>query len=419
MKLLQLPKTALAIATNSVCGTWHLPMGLDLPDVNSARWTKILHRALTNFADSKSLAWTRIRLMDVFENIASLREEKSTYSNSQTVFFDDMGRGIPDIPRSLYFGGSGNDEIRNRPFCFTEFQCYLRSLCDIVSPDLENGPLSEKLRSSLDQASSPEGTGVYLYKASGKNNFSSAWFHRLQDAYRLNIQPDYASKEAKDFVKTHFLPLVSQKIESQTLSRLDTDIAKSNMRFTLAGQSYGGTFCQMLINGLYDEMKNLSYDDNEIQTVFDNIFILNISGAAFAIPKLDRPSPKTVFIEHVFDFVGFQTNRKDIHPYYSSSINKNIKNGDGIRISQNRAFFWTQFSWKDADHPDGVIKPKRSVYGYHDLRGVLSALPDSIRQAAKISLRTKDDLPDLDNLLMLQKDKKQNIFDLDGNLSPN
>ncbi len=180
------------------------------------------------------------------------------------------------------------------------------------------------------------------------------------------------------------------------------DQAARNMRFNLTGQSYGGTFCQMLVNCLYEKMKNIHYDDNEIQEVFDNIIIFSISGA---LPVLEtgKPSPKIVFLEHEFDFVGFQMSRHGVHPKLKQNENLRIEAEDSsvLEISERRKFFWTNFLWKEEDET-GVEKPSHDSYGYNDIRAVLQAVPHNVITALQTSSQAEI-LPPLEQLLSEMK----------------
>ena len=389
-------KNTISAIANSVFGTWHLPAGLELPDVDSAQWTRKLHKILTKSANRKVLASTRIGLAGLFKFFATVKnragDDLSTEKTSGVQFYSDKGKVIKRPSKSIFFPGSGIDRIRNFDTGIRDLQSYMRALLGQKSPKLEDGPIADEVRGL-----GLEETHTYLYQTQSASNLSSAWFQRLQDAYRLNISPSYVSAEAREFVTEFFLPRISEDSEGEGRIKIDPEQAADNMRYTLAGQSYGGTFLQMVVNALYENMRDLGYDNDQIQIVFDNILIFNISGAAFASNLLERPSPKTLFVEHKLDFVGFQTDRHDVHPYFNEG-HQNSTN-QGIRLSDRRQFYWLNFKWRDDRTPDGVIKPQEDVYGYHDLRGVLSDLPPPVLAAMRSSLGNTTRLPELKDLL--------------------
>jgi hypothetical protein len=376
-------KPYLSILANSVFGTWHLPMGLTLPDVDSADWTLNLHRFLTNQGDVRTLALGRAGLATVFGHVAKLgsivlNHNVSKLYEGRGVIVDRDGNTLLSPTKSIFCPGSGIDTIRNR-------YVGLRDL-SLVSEVFGDG-----------------GTGLdtnrfctYLYETSSKHEkLSPEWFKRLHDAYRLNRQPDYISDEARQFVSNYFIPNITKVDSDSNLVRLPTYVAKRNMRFTLVGQSYGGTFIQMLINSLYEEMRKLKYEDKEIQDIFDNILVINISGATFAHDKLNRPRPKTIFMEHIYDFVGFQTDRHDVHPFYHPQN----QSPSGVKVSDNVHFYWLNFAWKTASSSSGVSKPQDDPYGYHDVRATLQAVPSPVIRALQTSRMTYQSLSPLAQLL--------------------
>jgi hypothetical protein len=209
-----------------------------------------------------------------------------------------------------------------------------------------------------------DSAAMYVYQSDWTSNtLTPAWFQRLYDAYRLNIDLSYYSQEAENFVKQALLSRISR--ENQ---KIDVGEAVDNMRLNLVGQSFGGTFCRMISNSLKKEMRDLGYADNEIQEVFDNVLAINISGASRAVSSQGEPMFKEIYIEHIYDFICWQTDRSNVHPYFNE---KNSAH-QWITVSDRMVFLWSDFTWGQA--AGQVPRPRHDSYGFHTVGAMTSSL---------------------------------------------
>lgn len=376
---------------NAVCGTWSLPKGLDLPDAKSNDEMLRFHQRQLEKGNSRAMALLRVGLMEAFKQVSRVSELKADIpENVKTgiYLYDEKDRELNHAKvNSFFFAGSGTDRIRNRDVGLRDLGLY---------------------NQTFDHQSA-----IYHYQTQTDHKTASrSWFNRLQDAYKLNIKHDFYSREAEEFVNEVFLPRISKskmqkrehifsKENVADPQKINVDTAAKNMRITLAGQSYGGTFSQMLINCLNDKMDELGYSKEETQKVFDNILIFSISGALPALQQDGHPSPKIISVEHEYDFVGFQMSRYGVHPRLNQdeTLRADANNPNVLDISERRRFYWLNFDWQSESNPGGVPEPKDNSYSYHDTRAVLPSLPQQLRTTVKAALETRGNLADLQTML--------------------
>lgn len=396
-------KHKLKVLANATFGTWHLPAGLSLPPVKSSPEMMEFHQRMLELGDSKALSMLRTTLTGAFKQVSRISEINALiaeHERSGIHFYNGNGsisRGddVRNI-RSIFFPGSGVDRIRNFGTGLRDLRMYKASLLGHTGEDLEaDSTEKDFVETGLER------TVAYLYQTTTNSEKASrTWFQRLQDAYRIGRDPGFYSAEAEEFVDRVFIPRVTDP-DQKNLRRTSVDKAAENMRMTLAGQSYGGTFCHMLMNCLHEKMEKLEYSNEEIQKVFDNMLVFSISGALPAFEMEGRASPKVIFVEHELDFVGFQVSRYGIHPRLGQREElRHNGNQNIINLSSRRRFYVLDFDWKGPENPDGVKEPERDSYGYHDLRAVLSALPEEVMTAVCRSLREPKKLPKISKIIV-------------------
>lgn len=350
-----------AAAANALMGTWHLPLpGFSMPDVESNFLTRGLHDFLLRQASNRPLASFRALSM------AACSRLHAAVSGNKFVaggFFNGIGDAI-DMKavtnRPVLFPGLGIDVIRNHAVGLRDLDVYTSAMPN--------------------HSGSQANPVVYLY-----DSYPGAWFDRLRHAYFLNIEPAFASGEAQRFAENHFLSKVFAEVSAKRSSesnllicdgRKNPDEIAENLHFLWAGQSYGGTFAYMAVNALQKYMSVGGYKPAEIQSSLKNCMIVSISGALPLVDKTNRPSVQIAAVEHVNDFVGFQSSRIGIHP----KLGTRTESDGMVRISDQRVVFWQDFSWKTAGNPQGVAEPSVDSYGYHDIRAVLPNTPERFRR---------------------------------------
>ncbi|GEM_PF-6377390 len=196
----------LSAVANGALGTWHLPFGLDLPDVQSSKTLEKYHQFLLEHGHSKSVALMRMGIVEIFKDACLITENKRLDTNisNDINFYDHNGRMTGECgPKNIFFPGSGIDRIRNFDGGIKDLNFYRKALLkrNILH---DNAPNPEDFKNAK-----IEDVQTYLYQTNSESKTSSSWFKRLQDAYRLNIDPYYYSKEAEQFVEKIFMPYVS------------------------------------------------------------------------------------------------------------------------------------------------------------------------------------------------------------------
>jgi hypothetical protein len=180
-----------------------------------------------------------------------------------------------------------------------------------------------------------------------------------------------------------------------------------------------------------DKMRIIGYDEKEIQEIFDNVLVVNISGACRPrIGDENTPQFKEISVMHVYDFIGFQTDLTDIHPYSNLRARKDratrlSEKGQGIpshprcnewtAINSRSAFWWDDFKRPKqistaVKTPEGATKevvfnvkgiekpPSDKDYGFHSVWETTHERYKGMRAAGKVFQRAlvEDEyLPDL------------------------
>jgi hypothetical protein len=369
------PHTIASIGVNGLLGTLRIP-GFQIPDVGDGtgvhrKVNDEVHRILAWSARFKPLSGFRCFMMNgamlVTHALGKREAQEIPAYRRPPVFLGEDG-SPREVQTTICFLGSGLDQYRKPASAAQEYSALCKGLgCESSSV-------------------------MYEYQSDWRSNtLTPAWFQRLYDAYRLNLDLNYFSKEAENFVKHILLSRVSQDGH-----KIDVEKAVTNMRFNFVGQSFGGTFCRMISNSLRNEMCALGYEPAEIQRVFDNVLVVNVSGASRAVAATKVPMFKEVYVEHVHDFICWQTDRSNVHPYFA----KTNPTQRWIPVSERTFFLWSDFTWGEGQ--DQVARPQHDSYGFHTVQAMTKS-PEMTKVATVLANanRCKNLLAPLKDLLEL------------------
>ena len=228
---------------------------------------------------------------------------------------------------------------------------------------------------------------------------------RDADVAALNANPHYCSREAKVFTEKFLLPKVFQEVKQHSdgsllrnasgdvlvAGKLPPDALASNLRMTLVGDSYGGSFIRQVTNALGKYMLENGYAPQEAHHGIRNIYVHSTCGASPF--RRDKPCPTAIDIIDRKDVATLS--EMDTAGYFPDKSQSRAKRVDPdnpmvLKIADNQRLYWI-----DATEHQGA---SQGNYRFHRVYAGQN-LPQDVLNALHCAALSTAPLPDLEDMI--------------------